>query len=235
MAAVRQFAKQIPGIAGTYRFLRRRCHAARAQLFSTEQIFTGIYRRKAWGGRQSASGTGSDAEETAVLIRELPVLFRELGVTSVLDLPCGDFHWMRHVDLSGIDYTGADIVDGLVARNRLHETATVRFRQLNLLTDDLPRVDLVFCRDCLVHFSSHDVRRALDNIARSGATWLLTTTFPARAQNQEIATGDWRPLNLQAQPFHLPAPQRLIDERCPAAGGAYADKSLGLWSLGAIR
>ena len=232
---VRQFARHVPGAVGTYRFVRGRCHAARARLLSNEQIFTRIYRLNAWGGRLSVSGTGSDVDETAVLVRALPVLFREQAVQTVLDIPCGDFHWMSRVDLSGLVYTGGDIVRELIEQNRRYEQDTVRFRQLNLLCDNLPRVDLIFCRDCLVHFSSADVWRALENIVRSGSTYLLTTTFTARAHNDEIATGDWRPLNLQSAPFALPPPQRVIVEECPAAGGRWADKSLGLWRVSEIR
>ena len=35
---------------------------------------------------------------------------RELALTLVLDVPCGDFAWMRHVDLGDAAYVGADIV-----------------------------------------------------------------------------------------------------------------------------
>ena len=29
----------------------------------------------------------------------------------MLDVPCGDFRWMAHVDLSGIIYIGGDIIE----------------------------------------------------------------------------------------------------------------------------
>jgi hypothetical protein len=44
----------------------------------------------------------------------------------------------------------------------------------------------------------------------------------------------WRPLNLQAAPFHFPDPLALIDEKCTEDDGVYADKQLGLWSLSDI-
>jgi hypothetical protein len=49
-------------------------------------------------------------------------LLRQFEIHSLLDLPCGDFNWMQHVDLQGIKYTGGDIVEALVARIR-HNTA----------------------------------------------------------------------------------------------------------------
>jgi hypothetical protein len=135
---------------------------------TTEAIFTDKIRRNAWRGVSSLSGSGSDLEHTKEIIEQLPRLFRDLRIASILDIPCGDCHWMRRVDLGGIRYIGADVVTSLVDANRKKWKApAVEFRRLDLLMDDLPTVDLVFCRDCLVHFSLVDVHRALDNICRS--------------------------------------------------------------------
>ena len=35
----------------------------------------------------------------------------------MLDIPCGDFYWMKEVDLKDIEYIGADIVDELIKKN----------------------------------------------------------------------------------------------------------------------
>src|SRR5262249_44319665 len=89
--------------------------------------------------------------------------------------------------------------------------------------------DLVLCRDGLVHLSAADIWRALRNFRRSGADYLLATTFIGDRVNVDIATGEWRPLNMQRPPFAFPAPAALIDERCRHTGGIYADKRLALW------
>lgn len=88
---------------------------------------------------------------------------------------------MKHVPLDGADYTGADIVPDLIERNRQFETEKIRFKQLNLIQGRLPKVDLIFGRDCLVHLSYQDALTALRNICNSGSTYLLTTTSPQRA------------------------------------------------------
>jgi hypothetical protein len=85
-----------------------------------------------------------------------------------------------------------------------------------------------------VHLSYAETRRALDNFRRSGATWLLTTTFSDRRGNHDINTGDWRPINLERAPYGFPPAAELINERCDEVDevlGAFADKSLGLWRL----
>jgi hypothetical protein len=201
---------------------------------SPEAVFTEIRRQKRWGDGDSVSGTGSDLQQTSVIRNELPALCRRLSIDSMLDIPCGDFYWMRQVDLSGIDYRGADIVPDLIDENRQYENANVHFSNLNLIRDPLPKVD-IFCRDCLVHLSFADAISALNNIVVSGATYLLTTTFTGRDKNKNIVTGDWRTLNLERSPFSLPTPLVTINEGCTEDGGIHADKSLGLWKVEDIK
>jgi len=198
----------------------------------TRTVFTDIYRERAWGRGESISGPGSDAEQTRAIRGALPALLARLEVRTLLDLPCGDFHWMSRVPLEGVRYLGADIVAPLIRDNaRRHGREGREFLRLDLLRDDLPRADLVLCRDCLVHLGFADVARALDNLARSGASYLLTTHFPGTERNEEIETGDWRPLNLEAAPFHFPPPLEALPEECTLEGGAHADKVLALWRL----
>jgi hypothetical protein len=150
-------------------------------------------------------------------------------VRRLLDVPCGDFLWMQHVDLGGVQYIGGELLAPLVeAHRRAYASPTRRFQVLDLVIDDLPPSDLIFCRDCLVHFSPRLVRRAVNKIRQSRAEYLLTTTFPGHPRNRPIVTGDWRPLNLCAPPFNFPPPLRLIREGHPPP---YEDKSLGLWRV----
>ena len=55
----------------------------------------------------------------------------------MLDIPCGDFRWMRNVDLSNTDYMGADIVNDLIQHNvEKYGREHVRFQKLNLIKDE---------------------------------------------------------------------------------------------------
>lgn len=211
---------------------RREARALRDQ--PAQDVFARIYRENLWGSDDSRSGSGSDLEQTKWIRRALPQLCRELEIRSMLDIPCGDFHWMKEVDLAGVAYTGGDIVPELVESNRQFAGEGRQFVKLDLLEDELPQADLVFCRDCLVHLSFADIQTALRNICGSGAKWLLTTTFPRAGANEEIATGQWRVLNLERAPFCLPAPRRTIVEGCTTGEGRYGDKSLGLWPVETI-
>jgi len=203
---------------------------------SLEKIFTKIYNYNRESLAGSPSGPGSDLEHTQVIRNLLPSLFRELELSSVLDIPCGDFNWMRYVDLAGMEYVGADIVAELVESNRAnYATENITFEHLNLIQDDLPAVDLIFCRDCLVHFSFDDIFKALHNIIRSGADYLLTTHFTERSENHDIPTGSWRTLNLEISPFNFPQPLRILNEDYTGNEGRFRDKSLALWTVEAIQ
>lgn len=204
-------------------------HRLRVMGKPTAQVFQEIYERKMWGNEASVSGQGSSLEETEAVRAALPALIGELGIKSLLDVPCGDFFWMGALDLD-VDYTGGDIVPDLVSRNQAkYGSARRRFMRVDLTADALPRVDLVFVRDCLPHLAASEVRKAIANIRRSGATYLMTTTFDRDTDNPDIPTGMFRAINLELAPFSLGKPLRLIDERCPTPG--YGDKKLGLWRV----
>ena len=125
---------------------------------------------------------------------------------------------MRLVDLRGVTHTGADIVRDQIAQNQHYATDGIAFRQVNLLEDPLPKADLVFCRDCLVHFSFEDVFRALHNIAASGSDFLLTTTFPGGRATHRSRPARWQPLNVSRAVLVSP-PITLITEGCTEADG----------------
>ena len=82
-----------------------------------------------------------------------------------------------------------------------------------------------------MHLSFEDIGKALENLKRSDIRFVMTTTFPEEPQNEDIVTGGWRPLNFLLPPFSWPEPLFLLNEGCTEAGGAFADKSLGIWEL----
>jgi glycosyltransferase involved in cell wall biosynthesis len=200
---------------------------------TARQRFTRIYDGNLFHGEESRSGEGSSLAQTEHVRQELPLLLSELGVRTVVDAPCGDFNWLQHTPLDLDLYIGADIVDELISKNNhRHGTPQRQFLCADLIRDPLPRADLILCRDCLVHLNFEDTWQVLRNFQRSGAKYLLTTTFTERKTNKDLGPQDvWRTLNLQLPPFNLPPPMRLINERCTESDGAYTDKCLGLWRL----
>ena len=215
-------------------FFRRRAQAGSET--SALEAFRHAYTTNHWGGSESPSGPGASLVQTAVVREKLPQMCRRLGVQTLLDLPCGDFSWMSLVDLRHVNYIGADFLPELISENSRRYAGPGReFRVLNLIESALPHADLLLCRDCLVHLSFADAARAIDNLRASGISWLLTTTFPEQAVNEDIHTGDWRPINLEVAPFSWPAPVELLNEQCTEGDGQFSDKSLGLWRISELR
>ena len=197
-----------------------------------EEIFSEIYFDNKWGDNDSVSGPGSNLIETEVIRDALPTLIKSLDCKVFLDIPCGDFFWMNTVKMN-VQYIGGDIVADLIRINQEKYGRDDRsFAQLNIISDKLPRADLILCRDCLVHLSYSDIFLALRNIKNSGSIFLLTTTFVDRKRNDNIPTGSWRPINFQLAPFNFSPPIRLIDEKCPLQD--FRDKNLGLWRIADI-
>lgn len=214
------------------RIARLRTEVARLDLSERFEVLHAleIYRHP-----DTHSGSGSTHQETAALRAALPDLFHRLGVRTVLDLPCGDFHWMSKVDLSGVEYTGCDIVQDLIDENRRrYEAASEagdgrRFLLLDGTRDELPRVDLILCRDLVIHLGHDDVFRLLRNFVASGSRWLLITHFLDCTDNAAIESGDFRPVNLRRPPFSLPTPREILSEESRMDG--WSDRAMALWHL----
>ena len=115
-----------------------------------EIIYKSGYWKPFFGG--SLSGSGSNFDATENIRRELPILLSEFNILSILDLPCGDLYWMSKIDLQNIKYIGGDIVPDIIKENQKNfDKKSKKFIELNVIEDQLPIVDLVFVRDCLVH------------------------------------------------------------------------------------
>ena len=211
------------------RFVERRLDAV-----GEEERFTLIYKAGYWKGlgRGSLSGSGSSLESTESIRVALPEMLRRLDIQSMLDVPCGDWHWMSRVALGGVQYIGADIVDDLVRANqRKFGSANREFRKLNLIADQLPKVDLIFVRDCLVHLTEEQIIDCLRNIVRSESKYFATTTFVDTVANVAPTLKDrWRAINMTLPPFNLPEPLELLNDDCNA-NPADQYKRMGLWRI----
>lgn len=193
-----------------------------------EDLFTGFYRDNIWGDPDSASGSGSNLAETEQVRQHLPGLLRDLGAHSLLDVPCGDFAWMQHVDLDGIDYVGGDIVGQMVEElQQRYGRAGRRFVRLDLTIDELPACDAIMVRDLFLHLPEALGLKAIGNIRRSGATWLLASNYTTATDNPDIRMGDHRFLNMTLPPFGWSVPLRTIHEHSLER----ADKELGVWRI----
>jgi len=205
-----------------------------------------VFSAKSWAGdgRAPRSGPGSSLQRTARLRTALPGLFARYGITRFVDAPCGDWTWMSHVDLSGVDYIGADIVPEIVASNAsVHSHDGVRFEVLDITSSPLPASDLFMCRDCLFHLKFWLRWAFFENFAASDGRYLMTTIDHVHRNRRLRRNGDFYRFDPRLAPFNLPEPLELIPENYdtippddaadPARSKRY--RSMGLWSIDQIR
>lgn len=204
--AIRAFVrKNLPALIRPWTLCKRLYWLVRYP--TAKKRFEKIYQTNYWASGQSYSGEGSTLDATTKVREALAGFIAEHGIRSMLDIPCGDFHWMKHVALPE-RYTGADLVESLIARNRAAHASPERiFEVLDFRNDPLPQCDLVFSRDCLNHLSLGDIDAVIANLKKSGARFFGVTQFPAVPANANQETGfTYRELDFCKPPFAWPPP-----------------------------
>jgi hypothetical protein len=170
-----------------------------------KEIFEDIIKNNRW--KKHPCGPGSTIQYTQHLRSHLGNLLTEHNITSMIDAPCGDYSWMSITDLPSIKtYVGGDIVEFLIEKNKL-QYANVDFKILDLTSDKLPDVDLLFCRDCLLHLSFEDINKVFANISNSNIKYVLMSNWFEDSENQkDIKTGQARYINFLESPFNFKNP-----------------------------
>lgn len=198
-------------------------------------VFSEIYRRNLWKSGESHSGLGSELAYTKNLIKLLPEVFDKFNIKTIIDAPCGDFNWMKHVPLKkDMNYIGLDIVQELVVDNqKKYGNNQYRFMTADISKDPLPKADILFCRDCLFHLSNKDIFNVLKNFVESDISWLMTSTHINinKFKNTDINSGDFRLIDLFSEPFALPldVDYRVLDFVAP-----FPEREMCVWNKSQI-
>jgi len=203
-----------------------------------KRVFNWIYSNNFWAQEKGVplSGPGSTLESTETLRLMLPVIIKAVNATSILDAGCGDFTWMQDTELGVEKYIGVDIADFVInENNKKYANLNRSFYLKDVVKDPLPQADIIFCRDCLAHLSNEDIILALKNFKKSGAKYLLTSTYPKVTVNHDIASGNFRGINLRAYPFHFPIPVILFEEISAEKDMKRWGKWMALWRLDEIK
>jgi predicted nucleotidyltransferase len=196
-----------------------------------------LYGKHMLGKHETISGQGSTLMATHRLRKALSEMIHRGLFSSILDVGCGDFHWLSVMDLSGVRYTGIDIVEELVAENQQRWQAPNRTFEVMDIVEKIPsRHDLVICKDVFNHMPFIDIVRAFNNIKQSGAMYIcLNNYYSALAKssqaeynrkhlNTDIDSGYWRPLALCQPPFSFRPPLWSII-------GNQSGKTFDIWAL----
>lgn len=177
-------------------------------IIGNKKRFEAIYNLKLWGDQGSLSGAGSSLQATAAfrawLIKNVP----RLGISKIVDAPCGDFFWMQHVLKEiNVEYHGIDIVEKLVEKNSIQNSEiNIKFSTSDICKDPIPDCDLLIVRDFLFHLSFEDIAKFLNNIQNTRYQYLAVTNYSVASDfvNYDIVTGDFRILSLFSHPLKFP-------------------------------
>lgn len=140
------------------------------QTNKTKAVFETIYANFLWGKSGEGSGPGSTIDFTANARAILRNIVDEYSINTMLDAPCGSFHWMplflRNVSTDfkrqgkRFRYHGVDVVESVIESSKAKYSSEDdwMFSVCDISADCLPNgYDLVFSRDSLMHLSYEKV------------------------------------------------------------------------------
>lgn len=186
-----------------------------------------------------ACGPGSECDKVkqAGTIDFINNTIKKYDIKSISDCPCGLFeNWIYMVDLTNVKYTGYDINDLAINRNK--EVYPERFFvELDLVNEVLPPADLIVCRDCLFHLSNDFVTSAIKNFYNSGSKYLLATEHRWVKRNVELTQEElsreagFRFINIEIAPFNLGEPIEIHNEEVWRYYEQGHNRQMSLWKI----
>jgi 2-polyprenyl-3-methyl-5-hydroxy-6-metoxy-1,4-benzoquinol methylase len=179
---------------------------------SNAEVFSKIYKEDLWHG---GSGAGSKLENIKEYVDILQKYIDKPEVKTVLDLGCGDWQFSKFLDLSSVSYLGVDVVESVIESNSTSYSASnIKFISRDITTYEVPKADLIICKDVLQHLCNKDVVNILVKIITSSKFSLITNDFnPDNTENKDIDNGNYRCLDLTLSPFYLNVVTILESER----------------------
>ncbi len=187
-------------------------------------VFNSIYKSNYWNKSkdfnpkfQSYSGPGSipNSKQTNNLITNLEKFFLTNNVKKVLDAPCGDCAWIEGLFKMNIEYTGIDIVNELILKNK---KKFKKNQKVNFFCEDLTEYnkfdnyDFILLRDFFIHLPIENIQNILNNLKKSNCKFYAFNNYEGIKINKEISTGEHRKINLMEKPFSLEQPFSKIQE-----------------------
>lgn len=169
---------------------------------SNKEVFSKIYKEDMWHG---GSGAGSEIENVKEYVDILQKYIDKPEIETVLDLGCGDWQFSKFLNLSSVSYLGVDVVESVIEFNsNSYSASNIEFISRDITTYEVPKADLIICKDVLQHLCNKDVIEILIKIIKSSKFSLITNDFTSGdSVNKDINNGNYRCLDLSLSPFNL--------------------------------
>jgi len=191
-----------------------------------ESVFTSIYENNRWGGERGGfySGSGSTAYYANAYAEMVRGFIREQGVSTVVDLGCGDFAVGSLIVSNDIDYVGVDIVADLINRNRERfNSQHITFQHLDIVSSPLPGGELCLIRQVLQHLSNAEIAAVLRKIDKYKYV-IISEHLPApsvhvvpnkdKPHGPDVRVYDASGVYIDKPPFNVPVSRLLLEVQC---------------------
>lgn len=165
------------------------------------RTFNRIYENNIW---QFGSGVGSLPKYTEQYRWFLHNFIRYNNIRSVLDIGCGDWQVSSLVDWAGIDYTGIDVSSVVLSNTATFARPGIKFFELDAIDENLPVADLAIIKDVMIHWSNADIIKFIPKLSHFKKALITNSClYEDCPVNGDILVGNFRPLDLSADPFNL--------------------------------
>jgi len=170
----------------TVRLIKTNNMSRKLRGLSTKEIFSKVYKDQLWGNSYDGiecfySGIGShDESVVSSYVKSVSVFLSKLQEKpNVVDLGCGDFNVGSRLRGLCSGYIACDIVPELIERNKIkYKDANVEFQVLDLVTDDVPKSDVLFIRQVLQHLSNRQIQNIVSKLPSLCKYLILTEHLP---------------------------------------------------------
>lgn len=192
------------------------------------KIFENIYVDNGFGGTEETraetrSGPGSTLEATENVRKFILDVVDRYDIKTVVDLPCGDFNWMKEIAGKFDSYTGLDISKSCIIDNK-KKYPEYTFKVFDAVTGRIPDCDLLIVRDMLGHMPLEYSKMAFENIKATNWKYMIGTNWLYINENGVIDPvqqfkhtndnidefGQCFLVNLMMEPLNLGAPIEFI-------------------------
>lgn len=176
---------------------------------NAELVFSNIYANATWGRNEEGlgfSGDGSTVQNAAYYMNFLQNFIKANGIRSVVDVGCGDWSFSQHMNWNGIRYFGYDAAAQVIERNQSKfATPTITFVQGDASRLDLPKADLLICKDVLQHLPNEEIALFLTQLHKFKHCLITNDVdLTLSSDNRQISMGDYRTIDLTKPPFNIP-------------------------------
>ena len=193
--------------------------------FLNKLVFYLIYKSNHWNrsatfdeNTQSVSGPGSapNSKQTLNILNNLTNFLKKENIKSILDAPCGDCAWIKPLFKNNILYTGMDIVDELINKNKntFYKFKNVNFRNEDIVSfQNFNEYEFVFLRDFFIHLPFEDIKKVINNLRKSKCKFYCFESYEKIEKNNDIIVGQHRKINFLLPPFLFDQPYFKILEQ----------------------